>query len=376
VELYAQEGLALTEEVDFVQAYVKMPGLNVSDASGQPLGVLCTAAVGDSFAAGTTDGPGMFDFTQSANSSNPLWHFLVDFLHKSTKEEKACQSPKGILLPTGDITFPYPWAPSTLSLQIFRLGQFVIIVAPTELTTMAGRRLRDSVREQMISDGALGEDGVVVIAGLANGYADYTTTFEEYQAQRYEGASTIFGPHQHQAYTQEFRRLAHAMATKTEPHSDPAPSDFSAHVLSEGHNPSTDHLPSGADSFGQVLVDAEATYAHGAEVAVTFAGSNALNDMKHQGSFMKVEKCSDASCTQSSTVAVDGDWETRVSIQKVTVDLIEHARKWKLSWFIPTDTPAGLYRIVYEGVKCDDPLIGKETFTPFTGMSKVFTVQA
>ena len=25
-------------------------------------------------------------------------------------------------------------------------------------------------------------------------YGDYTTTFEEYQAQRYEGASTIFGP--------------------------------------------------------------------------------------------------------------------------------------------------------------------------------------
>ena len=40
-----------------------MPGLNVTE-DGKLVGNLCSAAVGDSFAAGTTDGPGMFDFTQ------------------------------------------------------------------------------------------------------------------------------------------------------------------------------------------------------------------------------------------------------------------------------------------------------------------------
>ena len=44
--------------------------------------------------------------------------------------------------------------------------------------------------------GLLGAQGRVVIAGLSNGYADYTVTYEEYQQQRYEGGSTIFGPHQ------------------------------------------------------------------------------------------------------------------------------------------------------------------------------------
>ena len=42
----------------------------------------------------------------------------------------------------------------------------------------------------------------LVIAGLTNTYSSYITTYEEYQAQRYEGASTIFGPHTLDAYIQ------------------------------------------------------------------------------------------------------------------------------------------------------------------------------
>lgn len=63
----------------------------------------------------------------------------MDLIHKPTPEEERCQEPKGILLPTGDINFPYPWGPDVLPVQLLRLGQLVMIVAPTELTTMAGR---------------------------------------------------------------------------------------------------------------------------------------------------------------------------------------------------------------------------------------------
>lgn len=50
--------------------------------------------------------------------------------------------------------------------------------------------------------GAWGEDVHVVLAGLTNTYSSYVTTREEYGAQRYEGASTIFGPHTLDAYIQ------------------------------------------------------------------------------------------------------------------------------------------------------------------------------
>ena len=53
---------------------------------------------------------------------------------------------------------------------------------------MAGRRLRDAVKNVLIS-GSNGEFGTnihVVLAGLTNTYSQYVTTFEEYQIQRYE----------------------------------------------------------------------------------------------------------------------------------------------------------------------------------------------
>ena len=50
--------------------------------------------------------------------------------------------------------------------------------------------------------GAWGEDVHLVIAGLTNTYSSYITTFEEYGVQRYEGASTLYGPHTLDAYIQ------------------------------------------------------------------------------------------------------------------------------------------------------------------------------
>lgn len=47
-----------------------------------------------------------------------------------------------------------------------------------------------------------GPDVELVIAGLTNTYSSYVTTFEEYGVQRYEGASTIYGPHTLDAYIQ------------------------------------------------------------------------------------------------------------------------------------------------------------------------------
>ena len=52
---------------------------------------------------------------------------------------------------------------------------------------MAGRRLRDAVKRVLYSGGSdLDSNAHIVIAGLANTYSQYVTTFEEYQVQRYE----------------------------------------------------------------------------------------------------------------------------------------------------------------------------------------------
>lgn len=53
---------------------------------------------------------------------------------------------------------------------------------------MAGRRLREVVKETLISnsDGEFNNETHVVIAGLTNTYSQYIATFEEYHQQRYE----------------------------------------------------------------------------------------------------------------------------------------------------------------------------------------------
>ena len=50
-------------KISFKQTYVDMTNLSVKLSSGEEV-TTCPAAVGFSFAAGTTDGPGAFDFTQ------------------------------------------------------------------------------------------------------------------------------------------------------------------------------------------------------------------------------------------------------------------------------------------------------------------------
>lgn len=97
----------------------------------------CKSAFGFSFAAGTTDGPGEFDFTQGNNSTsqNPIWNLARDFLAKPSKEQIECHLPKPILLNAGETKRPYPWLPSIVPIQILRLGQLWIIAVPAEFTT-------------------------------------------------------------------------------------------------------------------------------------------------------------------------------------------------------------------------------------------------
>ena len=74
-----------------------------------------------------------------------FWKLARNALHKPTAAQIKCQAPKPILMDTGGLSKPYPWQPSIIPLQLLRIGQLVVIAVPGEFTTMAGRRLRNSV---------------------------------------------------------------------------------------------------------------------------------------------------------------------------------------------------------------------------------------
>lgn len=66
------------------------------------------------------------------------------------------------------------------------------------------------------------------------------------QVQRYEGASTIFGPHTLDAYIQEFRRLAADMAAGRPSEAGPPPPDLVPRQWSLLPPVVIDSVPSGA----------------------------------------------------------------------------------------------------------------------------------
>ena len=77
---------------------------------------------------------------------------------------------------------------------------------------MSGRRLREAVAGAAME---MGEEMKVVIAGLSNTYTHYVATWEEYQKQRYEAASTIYGPHTLAAYIQQYTYLTQVTCPRT-----------------------------------------------------------------------------------------------------------------------------------------------------------------
>lgn len=133
---------------------------------------------------------------------NP-WTFFFQTVGSPSADLQACHAPKPVLLDASRLSKPYRWEPNKVDVQVLRIGQVVVAVSPSEITTMAGRRWRDALgaaAKNIFGTTSSKDEIVPLVAGPANTYAHYVTTFEEYAAQRYEGASTMYGPHQLSAY--------------------------------------------------------------------------------------------------------------------------------------------------------------------------------
>ncbi|KAG6744204.1 hypothetical protein POTOM_052914 [Populus tomentosa] len=377
VELFNKATEQLKGKVGYRHAYVNFSNLEV--AQGNDVVKTCPAAMGFAFAAGTTDGPGAFDFKQGDDKAsiknillypgNAFWRLVRDFLKTPNQEQVNCQRPKPILLDTGEMDKPYAWAPSILPVQILRIGQLVILSVPGEFTTMAGRRLRDAVK-MVLTSGASKEFGKnvhIVISGLTNTYSQYVTTFEEYEVQRYEGASTLYGPHTLSAYIQEFRKLAAALISGRPVEPGPQPPDLLDKQISLLTPVVLDSTLSGA-KFGDVKSDVplNSTFKRGDMVTVTFLSACPRNDLLTEGTFALVEILQGQ---KTWVPAYDDDdfclrfiWSRPSKLSPQSYATIE--------WRIPQSAVSGVYRIRHFGAA--KALFG--SISHFTGSSSAFVV--
>jgi len=330
----------------------------------------CPAAMGNSFAAGTSDGPGAFDFVQNdpGAPSNPFWNVVGSLIAVPSAKQIKCHQPKPILLNVGEAKVPYDWSPNIVDIQALRVGQFIIIVSPGEATTMSGRRWREAVYNKAVSSKLVSSatPPIVVLGGPANTYSHYITTEEEYGVQRYEGASTLHGIHTLNAYinsTLTYLPYLADSATNASP-PGPTPPDNRNNSISLITGVVYDGAGIGR-KFGQATTDVSATYTRGSLVRAVFVGANPRNNLRLEGTFAAIEKQNnDASWTQ---VRNDKDWELVYEWKRVNG--VTGTSDVTISWDTSITSPAaGLYRIQYYG---DSKAVGGK-ITSFTGTSGVF----
>lgn len=361
----------------------------------------CPAALGYSFAAGTTDGPGAFDFKQAQPGdphANPLWSRIGNRIHTPNDTQKACHGDKVILLDVGESDNPYDWSPNIVDVQLLRVGQLFMIVAPGEATTMAGRRWREALQVEataLFTDfESSEEEPVVVLGGPANTYGHYISTPEEYSIQRYEGASTLYGPHTLDAYINLTVSYLPYLAASTKKlpslKHGPHPPILINDSLSFITPVVVDRAPF-FKHFGDVKSDVRAINRPGDTISATFVGANPRNDLRLGGTFAAVEQF-DYDGKIWRQVRDDSDWglvyqwERTSSVLGTSEVTISWETKWENgAWqssagdghdqhgdlLVRDAGLEGLYRLRYYG---DAKALGG-SITAFQGVSGEFKIE-
>lgn len=359
----------------------------------------CNAALGVSFPAGAEDGPGPISYEGVRCDAEPA---LLDTIVRDFEELSnfglpvelvselllcnvqslplfglGCHAEKPVLLPLhlGEVAGGLP--SSVLNLlgltlnfespvqpfQIFRIGNVAIVGLPWEVTTMAARRLRTLMLDELAPVGV----DTVIIAGLVNDFVHYLTTREEYASQQYEGASTVYGPWSLAAVKQETRRLALSLRDGAEPEPGPEYPPTTPILLRVPYVPGD--LP-GPGGFGSVVDDVPASVAPGDTVRASFRAGHPRNDLRVQESFVYAERQRDDGGWD--IVAQDRDpdlwfvWDPAF-LPPVPLDLpLTGPSTAEAVWFVPRNTPEGVYRLRHVGTAVP----GGE----YEGISSPFTV--
>lgn len=233
-----------------------------------------------------------------------------------------------------------PLVPSTLPVQMFKIGTLVLAGHPGELTTVAGRLLRDEVKSVF----GPGEADPVVVATYSNAFSSYTTTRWEYSAQYYEGASTLFGPWTLDAYIKEHRKLAEAIRDGRPAASGAAPpiipDENILHGWGERMFPDG-RIPGRSLKIGDIDGNAHPGYKRGDRVSVSFLGGYPGNDLRTNQTYLTVERK-----TLGGFIPVYNDHDLCTLFRWQASGL---ASKIIIEWKVPDNEASGTYRIRYFG---------------------------
>lgn len=368
--LYGKSGGVLRGGVDYRHRHANFSNMTVAgEFTGAGTQKTCPAALGIAFAAGSTeDGPSGSEVLGVTPHEGMVYTGKNRVVLPGTPKAwltqlQSCHAEKDVLFPIGKKNWlgnPYPWTPEVLPIQLVRVGSLAIAAVPFECTTMCGRRIRKTILSELAGQGVTD----VVIGGLANAYAGYVATRQEYALQHYEGASTHFGPWTLAALRSQFSLLARAMRRRKDVSAGPSPRRLGDHQIEIPDGVVFDDKPLGKD-FGDLHKQPNASYAKGHTVRAVFWSGHPKNGYRTQSGYATIERR-----VGNSWKVVARDWDANTSYRwkrhgaansRVTID-----------WSIPGNAASGTYRIRHRG-RYKNGWDG--SLNNYSGTSRTFTVQ-
>ena len=274
---------------------------------------------GQQTAVGPVANKGVFgqaEFTGSEEGRGPLYDetripFEGDHLPVGAGPQgKKIQTP---------IPLNIPRAVPLMSLQV---GDRMVVSIPGEMTEEMGRRVRHAVERAARGHGVKR----AVISGLANEYADYFTTPEEYDAQHYEGAATVYGRASSVALQETLVQLTRDLVSGRK-----APKPY-AYDPRNGVKAQAPPFPTGAKS-GRILRQPKRAARRMLHPRVTWQGAPRGLDRPLERAFVKVQRRSGGHWrTVESDLGLEVLWQ------------VDSNGRYRAEWEAPYDHRLGTYR--------------------------------
>jgi hypothetical protein len=169
----------------------------------------------------STATPGLPLFTGSEEGRGPLYDLTqVPFEGKASPVDDPADPAQGHKIPVPTGALGGGGTPTAVPLTVAQVGERLVATVPGEMTVFMGRMLRNALKAAAQGHGIK----EVQLSGLANEYLSYFVTPQEYDAQHYEGGSTMYGRESSIFVMEQLQALTRALVTD-KPAAAPDPSD-------------------------------------------------------------------------------------------------------------------------------------------------------
>lgn len=298
----------------------------------------CKAALGTNFVKGTTDGKGI---DIRGIQANAILASVVSAMTQTTQEQRDCHLPKQLFGNVELNILKNDLSPKIIPFQLFQIGNVFIPLTPGEHTTMSGRRIVETIRTTL-SEQNCEKNPIILLTSYANEYNQYTVTPEEYEEQRYEAASSLYGQFTLNAHQEIYEKLTKAMCTNAKLESKPVPVVTEGDLLKIGNTliHADYDVPPLVGRIGDVKKGPAESYKKKTKVSVQFWSGSLYFGFENLKTLLTVEREEDSKWVVAYT---DAEVDTVIEFQR------QFLAKYVDVDFDTTNARLGKYRICHQG---------------------------